>query len=62
VYRLDKGSRPTFDRVMRGLRLLQKHEFDYVAGTEKALDAVQTHGWSIVSMQRDWRTIFASAT
>jgi uncharacterized protein len=25
TYRLDKGGRPTFDRVMRGLRLLQKH-------------------------------------
>lgn len=26
AYRLDKGGHPTFDRVMRGLRLLQKHE------------------------------------
>ena len=25
TYRLDKGGGPTFDRVMRGLRLLQKH-------------------------------------
>ena len=25
VHRLDKSGRPTFDRVMRGLRLLQKH-------------------------------------
>jgi uncharacterized protein len=29
VYRVDKGGRPTFDRVMRGLRLLQKHGVDY---------------------------------
>ncbi len=29
VYRLDKGGHPTFDRVMRGLRLLQKHGVDY---------------------------------
>ena len=46
------------------LRLLVLHddaqrEFDYVAGAEKALEAAQTHGWTIVSMQRDWDTIFA---
>lgn len=29
VYRVDKGGRPTFDRVMRGLRLLQKHAVEY---------------------------------
>jgi uncharacterized protein len=29
VYRVDKGGRPTFDKVMRGLRLLQKHGVDY---------------------------------
>jgi uncharacterized protein len=29
IYRLDKGGRPTFDRVMRGLRLLQKHGIEY---------------------------------
>jgi uncharacterized protein len=29
VYRVDKGGKPTFDKVMRGLRLLQKHEVDY---------------------------------
>jgi uncharacterized protein len=29
VYRVDKGGRPTFDRVMRGLRLLQKYGVDY---------------------------------
>ena len=26
---MDKGGAPTFDKVMRGLRLLQKHEVDY---------------------------------
>jgi phosphoglycolate phosphatase-like HAD superfamily hydrolase len=46
------------------LRLLVLHddaqrEFDYVAGAEKALDAAQTQGWTIVSMKNDWRTIFA---
>jgi uncharacterized protein len=29
IYRLDKGGQPTFDKVMRGLRLLQKHEVEY---------------------------------
>ena len=29
IYRLDKGGRPTFDRVMRGVRLLQKHGVEF---------------------------------
>jgi uncharacterized protein len=29
VYRLDKGGRPTYDRVMRGVRLLQKHGVEF---------------------------------
>lgn len=29
VYRTDKGGKPTFDRVMRGLRVLQKHGVDF---------------------------------
>lgn len=29
VYRLDKGGKPTFDKVMRGIRLLQKHGVEY---------------------------------
>ena len=29
VYRVDKGGRPTFDNVMRGIRLLQKHGVEY---------------------------------
>ena len=29
VYRVDKGGKPTFDRVLRGLRLLQGHGVDY---------------------------------
>ena len=29
VYRVDKGGRPTFDKVIRGLRLLQKHGVEY---------------------------------
>ena len=29
IYRLDKGGRPTFDKVIRGLRLLQQHGIEY---------------------------------
>ena len=29
VYRVDKGGKPTFDKVLRGLRLLQKHGVEY---------------------------------
>ena len=29
IYRVDKGGKPTFDKVMRGLRLLQKHGVDF---------------------------------
>lgn len=29
IYRVDKGGKPTFDRVMRGIRLLQKHGVEY---------------------------------
>jgi uncharacterized protein len=29
IYRVDKGGKPSFDKVMRGLRLLQKHNVDY---------------------------------
>jgi uncharacterized protein len=29
AHRVDKGGGPTFDRVMRGLRLLQKHRVEY---------------------------------
>ena len=45
------------------LRLLVVHddadrEFDYVAGAEKVISAVQTHGWTAVSIQRDWQKVF----
>ena len=45
------------------LRVLVVHddagrEFDYVAGAEKALSAAQTHGWTTISVKRDWRTVF----
>ena len=45
------------------LRLLVVHddaerEFEYIAGAEKVLDAAQAHGWTTVSMQREWRKVF----
>ncbi len=29
IYRLDKGGKPTFDKVLRGVRLLQKHGVEF---------------------------------
>jgi uncharacterized protein len=33
IYRVDKGGAPTFDRVMRGLRFLKKHQVEFNALT-----------------------------
>lgn len=42
AYRVDKGGAPTFDRVMRGLRLLQEHDVDFnVLTTVHAANAAQ---------------------
>ncbi len=46
------------------LRLLVLHddadrEFDYVAGAEKSLEQADAQGWTVVSMKRDWNTVFA---
>lgn len=46
------------------LRLLIVHddgerEFEYSVGAEKALSTAQSRGWTAVSMQRDWRQVFA---
>ena len=50
VYRVDKGGAPTFDNVMRGLRLLQKHEVDYNILTRTGLQCAplihEHHGTS----------------
>lgn len=34
-------------------------EFAYTAGAEKALDHVETSGWTRVSMRDDWRIVFS---
>ncbi len=46
-----------------GLRLLVLHddperEFDYVAGAERALEEAERRGWTVVSIKRDWATVF----
>jgi phosphoserine phosphatase len=48
------------------LRLLIRHddgdrEFAYDAGAEQALDTAADLGWTVVSMQNDWTTVFADA-
>jgi hypothetical protein len=45
------------------LRLLVLHddperEFDYTAGAEQALQLARTNGWTVVSINRDWATVF----
>jgi phosphoserine phosphatase len=49
-----------------GLRLLVLHddpdrEFDYVAGAERALEEAKAQGWTVVSIKRDWATVFGDA-
>ena len=46
-----------------GLRLLVLHddperEFDYVAGAERSLEQAEAQGWTVVSIRRDWATVF----
>ena len=45
------------------LRLLVLHddaerEYDYVTGSERALDRAATEGWTVVSIKHDWATVF----
>jgi predicted nucleic acid-binding protein len=49
-----------------GLRLLVLHddperEFDYVAGAERSLEEADARGWTVVSIKRDWATVFDEA-
>ena len=46
------------------LRLLVLHddaerEFAYTAGAEKSLERAQSESWTVVSIERDWSTVFA---
>ncbi|MET0997926.1 MAG: HAD family hydrolase [Marmoricola sp.] len=45
------------------LRLLVLHddserEFDYVSGSERALELATSNGWTVVSVKHDWATVF----
>ena len=49
------------------LRMLVLHddaerEFDYVAGAEKSLKLARQYGWTIVSIQHDWKSVFDDTT
>ena len=46
-----------------GLALLVLHddperEFDYVAGAERSLEQAKAQGWTVVSIKRDWASVF----
>jgi uncharacterized protein len=52
AYRQDKGGQPTFDRVMRGIRLLQKHRVD--VNTLTCVNAANAgHGLEVYRFLRD---------
>lgn len=49
------------------LRVLIQHddadrEFEYVAGAEDALDRAAHNDWTVVSMKRDWATMFSEGS
>ena len=51
-YRVDKGGNPTFDKVMRGIRLLQKHNVEFnILTTIHA--ANEKHGRRVYQFLRD---------
>jgi len=35
-----------------------EREFDYVAGSERALERAAADGWTVVSVRNDWATVF----
>ena len=52
AYRVDKGGKPTFDRVMRGLSVLQRHQVDWnVLTTIHAVNG--DHGRAVYAFLRD---------
>ncbi|MHB1172076.1 MAG: anaerobic sulfatase maturase [Lacisediminihabitans sp.] len=52
TYRVDKGGKPTFDRVMRGLEVLQRHRVEWNALTTIHA-ANQDHGRRVYAFLRD---------
>ena len=52
AYRLDKGGKPTFDRVMKGLGVLKRHQVDWnVLTTVHAVNG--NHGREVYRFLRD---------
>jgi hypothetical protein len=52
--------------VHPALRLLVLHddperEFEYTAGAETSLERATADGWTVVSIKRDWGTVFADS-
>jgi phosphoserine phosphatase len=48
------------------LRLLVQHddaerEFAYTTGTEQALSQAEAEGWTVISIKKDWATVFPTA-
>ncbi len=59
---LDYAGTPT----RPSLQLLLRHddlarEFDYAAGSERALELAPHRGWTVVSMRHDWGAVFTDA-
>ena len=51
------GTRPSLELLV--LHDDAEREFAYVAGAERSLDVAAVDGWTVVSMKRDWVTVFA---
>jgi hypothetical protein len=37
----------------------EKREYAYQAGAEESLKRASQHGWTVVSIKNDWKTVFA---
>ena len=35
-----------------------EREFDYVSGSERALERAAESGWTVVSIKNDWASVF----
>jgi hypothetical protein len=52
----EQHSRPSLPLLL--LHDDPEREFDYTAGAEQALRQAGTSGWTVVSINRDWTTVF----
>jgi hypothetical protein len=39
-----------------------EREFDYTTGAEIALEQAATEGWTVISVKRDWSSIYHDVT